>query len=307
MNNIAEIREEFRLWVQHAAELEFLDFISPEDGFATEILSGTIWTNASSTGIYTWVTENGQAYVGQAVNVRNRLRQHWKNYRDIAYAAFQIVPETSLDAFEVRLVKKMEAKFPVLNIKLAQSSAKLVPFDRVIDSTSAEEFLRGKSIAKSVIWQKWPLLENKQLRKFSSFRGKAVYPSTLTALRTYIELCIPFPSATEVKFWSATLLHSNSLLVRINVGQQEVFTLHIYENEIVATIFARRQLDDSGQKPQYETRSIAHTVFADDLETWLTKMRIVECRELVVWLMRHTVPMNSGSHCPQLVRATFAN
>ena len=100
------IRPKFRQWADFATDLGFTDFITPEDGFGTELLSRAAWTNASSCGIYAWVTENGQAYVGQAVNVRNRLRQHWRNYRDLAYATFQVVPKAELDEVETRLVKK---------------------------------------------------------------------------------------------------------------------------------------------------------------------------------------------------------
>ena len=39
--------------------------------------------------------------------------------------------------------------------------------------------------------------------------------------------------------------------------------------------------------------------------TWLTSKRLVSCRKLVVWLMRHTTPLNNGSHCPQIVWAAF--
>ena len=169
------IRPKFRKWADFATDLGFTDIVTPEDGFGTELSSRTAWTNASSCGIYAWVTENEQAYVGQAVNVRNRLRQHWKNYRDLAYAAFQVVPKVELNDVETRLVKKMESKYPILNIKLAASSAKLVPFDQVVTPTMAEEFLHGETIPRSQNWQEWPLLENKQQRNFTVFKGKVFY------------------------------------------------------------------------------------------------------------------------------------
>ena len=301
------IRPKFRKWADFATDLGFTDFITPEDGFGTELLSRTAWTNASSCGIYAWVTENGQAYVGQAVNVRNRLRQHWKNYRDLSYAAFQVVPKVELDDVETRLVKKMESKYPVLNIKLAASSAKLVPFDQVVAPTVAEEFLRGETIPKSQNWQEWPLLENKQQRNFDSFKRISAYSLALTALRIFIERCIPNPQVTEVKFWSVTNLHEQKEVFRVNVGQQEVFTLLDDGSEIFARILAQKQLSEDFDEPKWQTKSYANYIPLFEFERWFVGARILECRELAVWLMRHTVPMNSGSHCPQLVRAAFAN
>lgn len=309
ITNAEIVRNEFQQWAEFVKTLGFTDIVSPEDNFKTELSSRTEWTNSSSCGVYAWVTENHQAYVGQAVNVRNRLRQHWKNYRDIAYASFQAVPRANLDETEKMLIKKMELQFPktTLNVKFATSSAKLVPFDQVVTAKAAEEYLRGQHLSKSQSWQEWPLLELKQQRKFDKFKEKSFFLRATSALQTFIEICIPDAPATEVKFWSTTLLYTSSLLLRVNVGQQEVLTLHIYEKEVVVTIFANSQLDDSGEKSRYQTQSFAHTVYADDLKKWLTKKRTVECRKLVIWLMRHTTPMNSGSHCPQLIRAAFAN
>ena len=306
MTNIKFVRSDFQNWIEHASNLGFTDFVSPEDDFATELSSHTVWANASSCGVYAWVTENKQAYVGQAVNVHNRLRQHWKNYRDLAYAAFQVVPKAELDVVEIQLINEMQSHYPILNIKFATSSAKLVPFDQVVNPSMTEEFLLGETIPKSQDWQKWPLLENKQQRKFESFKNIKIYSLALSALQIFIERCIPNAPATEVKFWSVTLLYPSDLVFRVNVGQQEVFTLWEDGNEVFARILARKQLSDDWDGPKYETKSYANFVRLFEFERWLAGRRVLECRELVVWLMRHTIPMNSGSHCPQLVRAAFA-
>ena len=54
-------------WRARAMRLGFTDFVSSEDGFKTK--EGNAWSNALSTGIYFWIAENGEAYVGQAKNV----------------------------------------------------------------------------------------------------------------------------------------------------------------------------------------------------------------------------------------------
>ncbi len=113
------IRGEFAAWADHVASLGFADFLTAEDGFASEIRSGGPWLRARDSGIYTWITEGGEAYVGQTVNARSRLKQHWKNYRDIVYVAFKPVLLNRLDEEEPRMIAAIEARFPVLNISFA--------------------------------------------------------------------------------------------------------------------------------------------------------------------------------------------
>ncbi len=291
----------------HAQELGFTDFISPEDGFSTELSSNSKWRNAAATGVYVWITENGHSYVGQAVNVRSRLRQHWKNYRDIAYASFQPVGAANLDPIEKTLIKKMEERYPstTLNIKFATSSAKTVPFDLVFTPKDTEKFLAGQRIAPKCKWQDWPLLENKKGRSFAKFKMAPSNGNALAALRVFIERCIPDAPGTEVKFWSVSLLHPLKQTFRVNVGQQEVFTLWDDGTHIFARILARSQLSPDFDFPLYETESYANFVKLEEFDTWLIEEKIIECRRLVVWLMRHTVALHSPSHCPQLVRAAF--
>lgn len=301
------VRKEFHDWATHVLDLGFTDFVTPEDGFATEIAKNQKWKNATASDIYVWITENEHSYVGQAVNVRNRLRQHWKNYRDIAYAAFQSADTSVLNSLEKELIGKMERRFPssTLNIKFAASSAKTVPFDLIVSATSTEKYLSGEAIKCSRNWQVWPLLENKKLRNFQKFKDSEPSALIFTALRRFVESCIPDPQGTEVKFWSVSLLYPQSLILRVNVGQQEVFTLHVEGNQMFARILSKIQLSSDFEYPAYQTMSYINFVELEQFDQWLTIGNAIECRKLIVWLMRHTVPLNSGSHCPQLVRAAF--
>lgn len=206
MKKIGFIKDEFQPWAMHALKLGFTDFISPEDGFLIELSKNSKWTNSHACGIYAWVTGNGQSYVGQAVNVRNRLRQHWTNHRNIAYAAFQAVSPNDLDSIEKQLIRKMEEHFPssTLNIKFATSSMKVVPFDLIITPEICANFLRGESLQNSNEWQNWPLLENKKVRNFERFEKARISKDVMNALSIFIDRCLPDAPATEVKFWSAS-------------------------------------------------------------------------------------------------------
>jgi hypothetical protein len=55
----------------------------------------------------------------------------------------------------------------------------------------------------------------------------------------------------------------------------------------------------------YQTHIYVHFILADRLGDWLTPKRVLACRKLVIWLMRHTTALNNGAHCPQLVRVAF--
>ena len=169
----------------------------------------------------------------------------------------------------------------------------------------AQAFLSGASNLKSSKWKDWPLLESKQQRRFLVLTKVQEYRATLSALKTYIERCIPAPQETEIKFWSVTNLLGKPNFLRVNVGQQEVFTIHDEGNTLFARPLAKKPLSEDIEGPLYATRSFANFVPIDDFDKWLNREKVIQCRELVVWLMRHTVPINSGSHCPQLVRAAF--
>lgn len=239
------------------------------------------------------------------MNARNRLRQHWKNYRDIAYAVFQPVHNSELNQVEAKLIGAMELQYPILNIKLAKSSAKIVPFDRIVSQQKISSFLSGDSNTRSNAWQSWPLLESKQQRRFERMKKIPDYFLCLSALKTFIEHCIPEPAMSEVNFWSVTNHFDAPHVFRVNVGQQEVFTLWRNGQNLLVRFLATEQFSNEAEGPMYSTQCYAHFVQIEAFAEWLNIEKILACRRLVVQLMRHTVPMNSGSHCPQLVRAAF--
>jgi hypothetical protein len=295
----------FNAWADHMVELGFTDFLAAEDGFSLEQRTGAKWLSANDCGIYTWITENGEAYTGQALKARLRLKQHWKNYRDIAYAAFAPVPAEHLGLEEPRLIAAVETLYPVLNIKFAQSSASVVPLDRVFSNDQTRRFLEGHPIAAADSWREFPLLHRKQARRFAAFQSDEFRDEAIEALRIYVERCIPLPAATEVGFWSVTILNDSPHVFRINVGQQEVFSLWL-ERDLYARILARERLSDTSDGPYYVTNSYDNRIPLHALKEWLVDDRTIACRKLVIWLMRHTTPLQQHSHCPQIVRAAFS-
>lgn len=124
----------------------------------------------------------------------------------------------------------------------------------------------------------------------------------MAAARTFISRAIPKPAATEVGFWSLTLFPSTGF-IRVNAGQQEVFTCHagLVGSEVQVLTDARISLMRS-QKARGHVNSYITALPAENLDRWPQGEALLSCRRLVVQLMRHTAALNSGSHCPQAVR-----
>lgn len=298
------IPDQYTSWVQAASALGFTDFITPEDGFRACIRSGGQWRNSACCGIYFWIADNGETYVGQTVNARARLREHWRNHPDLSYACFQPVVREELDAREVQLIDLVGRRFPTRNIKFALETQTHVPFDRFVSRDERAAFLDGAGDLPDRCWRELPVLEQKQARKFQQLLGDRVGPDVINTLAIYIDKVIPRPAATEARFWSVTLFAQH--LMRVNAGQQEVFTLTngtdggLYARPLTTTPFG-----PDAEGPFYKSSSYDAWFSAEKLSTWLTDKRLVSCRELVVRLMRHTTTLNSGSHCPQVVRAAL--
>jgi hypothetical protein len=294
-------------WRAFAMRLGFTDFVSPEDGFKRK--EGDAWSNARSTGIYFWIAENGEAYVGQAKSVRRRLLQHWKVHRDIIEAAFQPVDGNDLNAAEDDLIKRAGKAYPTRNIKRALETAAYVPFDQFMSAPKRDSFLKGEQQGCPVDWRDLGVLEQKQAKRFQRLQHEPCYRQLLGCLRTYVEKCIPLPASTENRFWSVTLFPQAGTFLRVNAGQQEVFTVIDGDGRAILArpLALERMLYRSFDGPHYSTKSYAYFVPHEKFGTWLTPKRLVSCRKLVVRLMRHSTALNNGSHCPQIVRAAFGS
>lgn len=297
----AALPERIEQWSKLASMAGFVDFLSPEDGFKTCLTSGRAWTNKDQPGIYFWLASDGEAYVGQSITPQSRLRQHWRDHRDVVHACFMPCPMNDLNRVEERLINEIGKHFPLRNIKHAAKTSSEVPFDKLISDEERERFLAGNDLPDEP-WQPLELLTRLQARKFAKFAAMKGGQETLANARLFISRAIPKPAATEAGFWSITLFPADCSL-RINAGQQEVFTCAGGLNGRTARILTDRRINlfrshNSGYRvPSYVTE-MAPSRVAD----WLKGEALLSCRRLVVRLMRHTTTLNSGSHCPQAVR-----
>lgn len=292
-------------WAKLASENGFMDFLSPQDGFRTCLNNGGEWANRDQPGIYFWLASDGEAYVGQSITPQRRLRQHWRDHRDVSHACFMQCRLEQLNQVEESLISRLGEHFPLRNIKHAVTTSSEVPFDNVINDEERKRFLLGHELPDGP-WRDLDLLTRLQARKFTKFMAVEGGMETLAAAQTFIQRAIPKPAATEVGFWSITLVPTKCFL-RVNAGQQEVFTCAGGRGGSEARILTDKRISllhshGAGYRvPSYVTSMAPRAV-----GEWLQGNALLSCRRLVVQLMRHTTSLNSGSHCPQAVRTDDA-
>ena len=294
-------------WAQAAVRFGMTKFALSEDGFAEALTpsggSGPLPKRLSA--IYFWRAENGETYIGQAVDVQARLRQHYKNHRDLLYAAFLPVAVEALDGEERRLIALAESDFRMRNVKLVKDSASFRPFDEFLSSTEQADFVvRGNPSS----WMQeprrnFPILETRSRAKRASFDADADIAELLqVATSEFVLAAIPKPNRCENRFWSATYLggaHGN--LVRVNVGVQEVFTIATDGSEFYLRLISPRKFSRDVEGPVYATDSfVSYLSWNGAASLFASTARFEAMREFVVWLARHTTPLNNRSHCPWL-------
>jgi len=287
-------------WRAVARAAGFSDFIRPNDNFRSQVGSARRWGNRGRPGIYFWLADNGEAYVGQSVRPQQRLRQHLLAHADMVEAAFQRCSKPVLNAVEAKLVQSCSQHFPLRNIKLAVSTTRAVPIDELLSSDEREAFLSGLNLPQGP-WRdelERARLRERHFRRLVELGGE----EAVRAVQLFVERVIPKPQETEVAFWSVSVLPSRRML-RLNVGQQEVFTAELQGEQVKVRVLTGERVRLLGSwRMNYQTPSYENAMWAPRLSDFLIGARLLSARSLVVRLMRHTQALNSESHCPQVLR-----
>lgn len=285
-------------WHRLALENGFTDFLSTNDQFRRLSGSNRAWSGTRP-GIYFWLAADGEAYVGQSVVPRSRLGQHIKAHGDLVHAAFQPCARAELDSLEQKLVDIVGRHFPLRNIKFALSTASAVPFDQLVSPTEQQAFLAGETIADHQ-WRALDEHERRQSKKFERFTADSKSAEAIACVRLFLTHVIPKPAATEARFWSASLFPDRRF-IRVNAGQQEVFTYDWSSGRV--RVFSDTSLSLlRSWRTEYQTPSWVNFLRPRHLDRWLSGTRLLSCRRLALRLVRHTQALNSASHCPQLLR-----
>jgi hypothetical protein len=280
----------------------FTHLVDLTDGASRCLLSGRSFKPRRG-GVYLWITENGEAYVGKAKWVRSRLSQHAANHPDLRWAFFKYVSEAERDSVEQETIRRADRLFRTRNIKHALMTSVRRPLDELIDPESQEKFLAGEEIGLGE-WRSHPELNPKQDVGWLRFQAEPDGAVAAEALRVFVERALPRAAETEVAYWSVTGVPKHYLL-RVNAGHQEVFTVSWSFGQLIARVLTDRRVSFLSLPAGYETRSYVSIVATQKLERWLSGDRLESTRRLVLRLMRHTEALNSRSHCSRLIDLAF--
>jgi predicted GIY-YIG superfamily endonuclease len=194
------------------------------------------FTKNNRCGIYILHFENGEYYVGLALDIVKRHSQHTQNYHDIEYVSFKQVASSKLIETEKQTVYQLEnLKKPLRNINLVSIINGETDLDLVVTPKEQQEWNNyelGTDSLKTPRFN-YPELQKKYAAKFDKLRKSEHYELVCEILQNYVLNAIPFPCKTEYSFWSCSCLPSAGVKVfsRVNIFWQEALT--IYESEYI--------------------------------------------------------------------------
>lgn len=303
-SNLAELLGVSAAWTAAARSSGFAGFLSAQDQFAHDPTKpDQAGPSVKMTGIYFWIADNGEAYVGQAVDIRRRLKTHFKDNPDLIAAAYLICDPKNLDHQEKSKVAQLEGQFALRNVLLVKQSAKHRPLDTIIAVNAQQKFL---GTGNAIGWQhtrrrRFPILERRQRQRVTRMAARAQRMELGQVVVTFfVDACIPDPFATEHRFWSVTAFEKGDMIARVNVGVQEVLTVHDCSS---IRLLCPEKLTWRASRPLYRSGARAHNLSFDKCTALLKDQTALNAlRTHVVSLMRHTTALNARSHCPAMLR-----
>jgi hypothetical protein len=183
-------------------------------------------------GIYVLLFGDGNAYVGQSVDVVRRYAQHLRVHQDIEAISFRVVPPHELDTTEQELIRLVERSgFRLRNVVFSALPPVESDFDLVMPSEEQVVWLSdmdrvdgdGARIVNAE-------LRAKHTAKYRRLRMNSGIGDVLKKVRGYVQRGIPAIKRGEVSFWSLSCLPAYhnpniTLFMRLNVYWQEVLTV----------------------------------------------------------------------------------
>ncbi len=183
-------------------------------------------------GIYVLLFADGDAYVGQSVDVVRRYAQHLRVHHDIEAISFKEVPPAELDATEQELIALTERSGHRLrNIVFSALPPVESDFDLVMSPEEQEDWLsdpdsidiKGTRFANDE-------LRRKHAAKYRRLRANSGIEEIIDKVRSYVRRGIPAIRRGEVSFWALSCLPSYTnpeitVFMRLNVHWQEVMTV----------------------------------------------------------------------------------
>jgi len=194
-------------------------------------------------GIYVLGFEDGERYVGQAVDVVSRFNQHRKTHADISHLTFKQVPKARLDEVEQHHIHHLEAQgLRLRNITHMSVVTGERDLDLVVSPDEQEAWVRGdwEDLQDAAAQIRDDNLRQRYRRRFEQFMGLPQAREVLLLLGLYLHQTLPLPKRTALTFWSVSCLPyggppRTSMYCRVNLNMQEVLSMGVDEHGIWAS------------------------------------------------------------------------
>lgn len=182
-------------------------------------------------GIYIIEFQNGELYVGQALDITRRYVQHCKTYLDITGISFKQFTQAHLNKEERAVIWELERQgFLLRNVVFTSLPKGDSDFDSLMPMENQKQWL------DSITYQEMQgarvqndILRGKYRQKFQRFLKQPHANTIIDLLKTYVHRCVPIPVQSELSFWSCSCLPATSsgmnVFSRININWQEVLTV----------------------------------------------------------------------------------
>lgn len=194
-------------------------------------------------GIYVLSFEDGERYVGQAVDVVTRFNQHRKIHADLSHLTFKQVPKARLDEVERHHIHHLEAQgLRLRNIAHMSVVTGERDLDLVVTPAEQEQWLSGdtEGLQDASVQVRDDDLRRRHHRSFERFMTLPQAHDVLLLLGMYLDLTVPFPRRTELSFWNVSCLPYGGpprtpLYCRVSLNMQEVLALGVDEQGVFAS------------------------------------------------------------------------
>ncbi len=289
-------------------------------------------------GLYLLQLEDGNFYIGQAVDVVGRFAQHLKSKGRIQGFAFLPMAQRHLDNLEKRLIRAAEAAgIPLVNITHMSVIVGERDLDHLVSYQEQESWLSGapnsQAIGERVVLSE--ALRHRFRHRFQQFSASPHFSELLEWLSLYIREVIIDPQRTEYTFWSVSCLPS--------AGSQAIWRRSYALSAAVMELFVVGRWRD-GEPPAWAFMNVASDVLESafgsvtkvmqrypELELMDARYRDagthqvrlfaengscipylladpaikLAARSLALRVMRKRATIYGKYHCPQLANAAF--
>ncbi|MFE7507351.1 GIY-YIG nuclease family protein [Promicromonospora sp. NPDC057488] len=150
-------------------------------------------------GIYRLRFGNGEAYVGQAVDVVRRFEQHVQRWGDIVGVDFR-VEKGNLSKAEVDTVRYFEKPGYLRNSLLTIHRLGTYALDALVPRSAQDGWLVGEGI-EPVAVERGGDISARPSARFDRLRERRDYDEIVDLLASYVGTALLWPRTTEQRFW----------------------------------------------------------------------------------------------------------